>query len=69
MKSYVNASQKRSFEEQLDQGIKQPRVEGMTPQAVRTKIHYEKYKHATRLQPPFPAAVQADGPIEISTLR
>ena len=50
-------------------GIKQPRVEGMTPQAVRTKIHYEKYKNATRLQPPFPAAVQADGPIKISTLR
>merc|ERR1712166_1052640 len=53
MKSYVNASQKRSFEEQLDQGIKQPRVEGMTPQAVRTKIRNEKFKHATRLQPPF----------------
>eukprot|EP00964_Phaeocystis_antarctica_P079632 scaffold49624_cov105-Phaeocystis_antarctica.AAC.1 len=69
IKSYVNASQRRSFEEQLDQGIKQPRVEGMTPQAVRTKIRNEKLKNATRLQPPFPAAVQAGGPIKISTLR
>jgi len=69
MKSYVNASQKRSFEEQLDRGITQPRVEGMTPQAVRRKVRHEKFKHATRLQPPFPAAVQDDGPIETSTLR
>ena len=50
-------------------GITHPRVEGMTPQAVRRKVRHEKFKHATRLQPPFPAAVQDDGTIEISTLR
>ena len=50
-------------------GIKQPRVEGMTPQAVRTKILNKKLKNATRLQPAFPAAVQDDGPNALSPLR
>ena len=34
-------------------GIKQPRVEGMTPQAVRYKVVEQKRKNATRLQPAF----------------
>ena len=45
------------------------RVEGMTPQAVRTKIRHETLKNATRLQPAFPAAVQDDGPNELPPLR
>ena len=47
-------------------GIENPDVEGMTPEAVRTKM---KLKNATRLQPAFPAAEQDDGPHELSPLR
>eukprot|EP00964_Phaeocystis_antarctica_P019839 scaffold10947_cov99-Phaeocystis_antarctica.AAC.4 len=68
MKSYVNAIQKRSFEEQLAQGIKQLDVGGMTPQAVRYKVVEQKRRNAIRLQPAFPAAVQDDGPTELSPL-
>ena len=50
-------------------GIKQPEVEGMTPEAVRTKIRHDKEKNATRLQPPFPAAVQDDDPNELPRVR
>ena len=49
-------------------GIKQPEVEGMTPEAVRSKIRNENLKNATRLQPPFPAAVQDDDPNELPPL-
>ena len=34
-------------------GISHPDVDGMTSQAVRTKIRYEKTKNVTRLQPVF----------------
>ena len=93
MKTYANASQKQSFEDQLARGqyagacstclehaygvlsrffrlagIKQPEVEGMTHEAVRTKIRHDKEKNATRLQPPFPAAVQDDDPNELPPL-
>ena len=50
-------------------GIQQPEVEGMTPEAVRSKIRNEKLKSATRLQPPFPAAVQDDDPNELPPLQ
>ena len=50
-------------------GIQQPEVEGMTPEAVRSKIRNENLKNATRLQPPFPAAVQDDHPNELPLLR
>ena len=94
MKTYANASQKQSFEDQLARGeyasasptcleysygvpsrffrhagIQQPEVEGMTPEAVRSKIRNENLKNATRLQPPFPAAVQDDHPNELPLLR
>jgi len=69
MKTYVNASQKQSFEDQLARGIQQPEVEGMTPEAVRSKIRNENLKNAIRLQPPFPAAVQDDDPNELPPLR
>ena len=94
MKTYANASQKQSFEDQLARGqyagacsacleysygvlsrsfrlagIKQPEVEGMTPEAVRSKIRNENLKNATRLQPPFPAAVQDDDPNELPPLQ
>jgi len=50
-------------------GIQQPEVEGMTPEAVRSKIRHDKEKDATRLQPPFPAARQDDCPDELPPLR
>lgn len=49
-------------------GIKQPVVEGITPERVQTKIRYEQEKNAIRLQPAFPAAVQDDGPNDLSPL-
>ena len=49
-------------------GIKQPDVGGMTPQAVRYKVVEQKRRNAIRLQPAFPAAVQDDGPTELSPL-
>ena len=36
----------------------------MTPEAVRSKIRNENLKNATRLQPPFPAAVQDNADLQ-----